>query len=123
MYYIIWFIIAVLLVHYGNQIVRNVDNFSSNYFNVVWVSALIPFVYGLHLGLLRGLPRKFKLNLPMLLFVFVPSFFILCYPMLAISLEIQLIKMLAYVSDRTVILLSGIISGASFIKSLFETDD
>lgn len=120
LYYIIWLIIATLLLHFGNEIVRRIEAASSSYFTVVWVSALIPFIYGLHLALLEGLPRRFEMNLPMLLFVFLPSFFILCYPIFAIAFEIHLIQFLAYVSDRTLILLSGIISGASLIKSLFQ---
>lgn len=119
LYYLGWILIAFVLFHYGNQLMRYVESNSSSYMNVVWVWTIIPFVYGLHLGLLGGLPQQLKLNVPMFLFVFLPSFLILIYPVLAITFEIPFIRLLSYVSDRYLILLVGIISGFSLIRSLF----
>lgn len=119
-YYLIWFIIAILLLHAGNKMIGYVEEFSNNYTVVVWIWMIVPFIYGLHFSFLNGIPKKVKLNLPVLLFVFIPSFFTLMYPVFAITFETAFIPFLAYVSDRFFIVVIGIISGLSLMKSLFE---
>lgn len=120
-YYLVWMVIGWLLFHYGNVIMAYYTREAQRTFemdSLLWVSALVPLIYGFHLALLEGLPRTFKVNLPLLLLVFLPCFLLLIYPASVMYFRIDNVKIPMYITTREGLTLLGIVSGFTLIRSL-----
>ncbi|WP_211750046.1 hypothetical protein [Paenibacillus sp. Marseille-Q4541] len=121
LFYLIWIIVGAVLLHYGNSLIDYYTDQAQKSYQlegVIWIFAIMPFIYGLYLALLEGLPRALKLNWPLLLIVFVPSFLLLIYPILAMYFEIENIEIFKIVSTHQGSTIFGIVSGLTLIKSL-----
>jgi hypothetical protein len=120
LYYLVWIIVGGILLHYGNSLINYYTIESRKNFQLegtIWIHAIVPFIYGLYLALLEGLPKAFKLNLPLLLVVFLPSFFLQIYLILVLYFDITNIEIYKFATlhDGAVF---GIVSGIALVKSL-----
>ncbi|GAE05199.1 hypothetical protein [Paenibacillus sp. JCM 10914] len=82
LYYFIWTLAAGVLLYFGESVLQHYMEKSYKTFEIsgtIWVSVIVPFIYGLHMALLDGLPRAFRPNWPLFILVFLPSFLLLMY--------------------------------------------
>ena len=121
-YYLVWLIIGGLLIYFGNSISSYYSEEAKKTFQIestVWILAIVPLIYGLHLAFLEGLPKSFKLNWPLLVLVFLPCFLSLIYPILVMyinSLANVTIYKLATLPQASAVF--GIVSGLTLIRSI-----
>jgi len=123
-YYLVWMVIGWLLLRYGNVIMEYYTKEAQRRFDIdaiLWVSALVPFTYGLHLSLLEGFPKAFKVKWPLLLLVFLPCFLLFIYPILVMYFRIENVKLYIFATTRQGSMLLGIVSGFTLIRSLTTT--
>lgn len=123
-YYLAWMIVGWILLHYGNVIMAYYTKEAQRRFDidaVLWVSALVPFIYGLHLSLLEGFPKSFKVKWPLLLLVFLPCFLLFIYPILVMYFRIDNVTLYVFATTRQGSMLLGIVSGFTLLRSLTTT--
>ncbi|MEK3963806.1 hypothetical protein BSK49_27075 [Paenibacillus odorifer] len=120
LYYLVWIIVGALLLHYGNSLISHyTEEAQKNYQleNTVWITAIVPFVYGIYLALLEGLPKAFVVNWLLLFIVFLPSFLLLMYPTLVMYFNISNMEIFKFATIHDGIVF-GLVSGMALVKSL-----
>ncbi|GAB6926283.1 hypothetical protein JCM10914A_02660 [Paenibacillus sp. JCM 10914] len=83
-YYAVWLIVAAALVYLGHLVFRHYQQQAYMTFRkdgLIWAYCVVPLLYGVHVALLEGLPKKFRMYWPLFILVFVPSFLMLIYPL------------------------------------------
>lgn len=121
LYYAGWVIVAFILLYFGDILIDYYkDNTSRTYdlSGTVWIGTIVPFIYGIHLGFLDGLPKKIKINVPLFLFVFLPSFILLVYPVTTLYVDIVSERLSTFATIHYSNVVYGIVSGMTLIKSI-----
>ncbi len=115
---LIWIIGLFLLTIISFDIKNQIKN-SSHYDMISWTSSIIPFIWGIYLSLIFIKKWSIKINLPLLICIFIPSFlFSLIPPLtstLSISFPIGLWFLKAFNSN-----LIEIVAGLTFMLSIFN---
>jgi len=117
-----WTIGAFLLVYFSNLLLDYTDHKTNQTYDLtynVWASVTIPFVMGMYLGLINGIPRRFKVNISMMI-IFVPTFLVMIYLILPIYFEMHVFDFYLDLTKHNGYNYIGIISGMTLIMGLFE---
>lgn len=120
LYYLVWIIVGALLLHYGNSLISHYAEEAQKTYQLestVWIMAIVPFIYGMYLALLEGIPKAFVVNLRLLFIVFLPSFLLLIYPILVMYFNISNIRIYKFTTLHDGVVF-GLVSGMALVKSL-----
>lgn len=123
-YYFVWMVGALVLVYYGHQFIEMMDSKKQTLYKIDYSligDIVYAFVFGLYLSLLNGFPHRRKFHRPLFVFVFVPSFLLLIYPIFSIFIkQIYIVSYYELVGGPQLFFF-GLLSGLALIKSLFSS--
>ena len=115
---LIWVIGLFLLTIISFDIKNQIKN-SFNYDMISWTNSIIFFIWGIYLSLIFIKKWSIKINPPLLICVFIPSFLFLLIPpltsTLSISIPIGMWFLKAFNSN-----LIEIVAGLTFMLSIFN---
>ncbi|ANS74136.1 hypothetical protein AWM70_05715 [Paenibacillus yonginensis] len=123
-YFLVWIVVAVLLLYYGNswltQMKHRTNVTGDSNFAVIGETAYA-LVLGACLSLLVGLPGRFKPHKPLLLALFAPCFVLFIYAVAGQYIKLPEIPWYEEVTRYEGRFLFGVVSGFSLIHGLFES--
>lgn len=124
MYYLGWLVGAIVVLYLGNMVLDYVKEEANRTFIItyqLWGTFVIYFIYGVYLGLLNGLPKRFSLNRPLFIFVCIPCLILLFYSIAIFYFRLPFFEMYrSLVKDNNSQLLFTIVAGMTLILSLFS---
>lgn len=122
LYNLVWIIGAFLLV-YGSGLTLNYLNskvavtYNGTY--VLWAMVIVAFLLGMYLGVINGLPRRFKVNKSQMI-IFIPSFLIMIYMIVPYYIQVPYYQFYLELTRHNGHFFFGVISGMTFITGFFE---
>lgn len=121
-YYLLWFLGALVLVYYGNRFVGMMEHSPEKVLKISY-GLLGNMLYGLALGayvsLLGGLPNRRKFYRPLFFFVCIPSLILMLYPVLNLYLNMPYYSLYQEVAAQEGQFYLAMLCGLSLMKSLF----
>jgi hypothetical protein len=121
-YYFVWIAGMLLLAYYGNQFMDMMANKRGGLGKLDYkLLGQIGYalVFGIYLSLLNGIPNRRKFHRPFFFFIFLPSFILLIYPVINTYVKLPYGSLFADVTKWNGYFYFGLLSGLSFMKSLF----
>ncbi|GGH27010.1 hypothetical protein [Paenibacillus segetis] len=121
-YHLVWIIGAFLLMYSSSLTLDYLNRkvavtYDATY--AIWGMILIAFVSGMYLGVINGLPRRFKVNKSQLI-IFIPSFLVLIYMIVPYYIEIPYYRFYLELTKHNEHFFLGVISGMTFITGFFD---
>lgn len=119
-YRLLWLVGALILIYFGNEIFEHADQVLHRTFNIkypIQATCLISVISGIYLGLIRGIPAKFRVNAGHLL-VFVITLLFVLYYALGVDLGLRFPRLLLDLYRFHGLFLIGIICGLSLCMGL-----
>ncbi|WP_223067409.1 hypothetical protein [Paenibacillus caui] len=122
-YSLVWIVIAILLLYYGNSWLARMEHKTKVTFDRNF-AIIARTVYALALGacisFLIGIPGRFKPHKPLLLVVFAPSFILFMYGVAALYIKMPEIPWYADITRYEGRFFFGLVSGLTLVQGLFE---
>lgn len=121
-YYFFWIVGVLLLIYYGHEFKSMMEHKSGTFYKVDYSllgQIIYALVFGFYLSLLNGLPHRRKFHRPLFLFVFVPSFLFLIYPVIVIYVDMIRVTRYFELVGHPEMFFFGLLSGLTLMKSLF----
>ncbi|MNW40370.1 hypothetical protein D3C74_174830 [compost metagenome] len=121
-YYLLWILGALILLYYGNMFLTMMLQKKDELFKVEYSllgNILYAFVIGIYLSLLNGLPNRRKFFRPLFFFVFLPSFILMIYPVIALYSELPYYLIYLKLTHHEGFFFFSMLCGLTFMKSLF----
>lgn len=115
---LIWVIGLLLLAIISFDIKDQIKN-GVNYDMISWTSSIIPFIWGIYLSLILIKKWSIKINPPLLICIFIPSFLFSLIPPLTSSLSISIPIGMWFLKALNSNLIE-IVAGLTFMLSIFN---